>query len=103
MPQLDKCLKFKSVQGNKADCTLYKITPQDAQNFRHLSSCGTIARTSKQFNVDFHCRSLDERFSERAKPKFPSYQRNSRSSNSGPDVGKPGRCRMGLEEFRGLC
>ena len=26
MPELDKCLKFKSVQGDKNDCTLFKIT-----------------------------------------------------------------------------
>ena len=40
--QLDKCLKFKSTQGDKNDCTLYKIIPRKALNFRHLSSCGTI-------------------------------------------------------------
>ena len=26
VPQLDKCLKFKSVREDKNDCTLYKIT-----------------------------------------------------------------------------
>ena len=25
--QMDKCLKFKSVLGDKNDCTLYKMTP----------------------------------------------------------------------------
>ena len=39
--QLDKCLKFKSIQGDRNDCTLDKITPLDAVNFRHLSSCDT--------------------------------------------------------------
>ena len=28
--------------GDENDCTSYKITPQNAINFRHLSSCGTI-------------------------------------------------------------
>ena len=28
VPQPDKCLKFKSVQGDKNDCTLLKITPE---------------------------------------------------------------------------
>ena len=28
--QLDKCLKSKSIQGDKNDCTLYKITPRNA-------------------------------------------------------------------------
>ena len=27
VPQLDKCLKFKSFLGDKTDCTLYKVTP----------------------------------------------------------------------------
>ena len=40
--QLDKCLKFKSVRGEKSDCSLYKIAPRNVINFRHLSSCGTI-------------------------------------------------------------
>ena len=40
--QLNKCLKFKSIQGHKDHCTLYKITPQNAMNFRNLSSCGTV-------------------------------------------------------------
>ena len=41
--QLDKCLKFRSVRrGDENDCTSYKITPRNAINFRHLSSCGTI-------------------------------------------------------------
>ena len=40
--QLDKCLKFKSTQGDENDCTLYKITSRKALNFRDLSSCGTI-------------------------------------------------------------
>ena len=45
--QLDKCLKFKSPQGDKSDsilykitprnATLYKITPRNAINFGHLS------------------------------------------------------------------
>ena len=40
--QLDKCLIFKSFQGDKNDCIPYKITPRNAVNFRHLSSCDTI-------------------------------------------------------------
>ena len=40
--QLNKCLKFKSIQGDNDHCTLEKITPQNAMNFRNLSSCGTI-------------------------------------------------------------
>ena len=42
VPQLDKCLKFKPIQGDENDCTFHKITPRNALNFRHLSSCGTI-------------------------------------------------------------
>ena len=42
MSQLDKRLKFKSIQGDKNDCTLYKINPRNAINFRRLSTCGTI-------------------------------------------------------------
>ena len=42
MSQLDKCLKFKSIRGDKNDCTLYKITLRNAINSRHLSSGGTI-------------------------------------------------------------
>ena len=38
--QLGKCLKFKSIRGDKNDCTLYQITPRNAINFGHLSSCG---------------------------------------------------------------
>ena len=30
--QLNKCLKFKSIQGDKDHCTLWKITPQNAMN-----------------------------------------------------------------------
>ena len=26
--QLSKCLKFKSIRGDKNDCILYKITPE---------------------------------------------------------------------------
>ena len=26
--QLDKCLKFKSILGDKNDCTLHKIAPE---------------------------------------------------------------------------
>ena len=44
--QLDKCLKFKSIRGDKNDYTLHKITPRNAINFRYLSSCGTIAKTA---------------------------------------------------------
>ena len=40
--KVDKRLKFKSIHGDKNDCTLYKITPRNAINFIHLSSCGTI-------------------------------------------------------------
>ena len=36
------CLKFKSVQADENDCTLYKRTTRNAMNFRHLFSCGTI-------------------------------------------------------------
>ena len=43
--QLDKCLKFKSVQGDGNDCTLCKITPRNVVKFRHLSSCDTIVYT----------------------------------------------------------
>ena len=42
MSQMDKCLKFKVILWDKSDCILYKIIPQNAMNFRHLSSCGTI-------------------------------------------------------------
>ena len=40
--QLSKCLKFKSIRGDKNDCILYKITPRNVTNFRHLLSCDTI-------------------------------------------------------------
>ena len=40
--QLDKCPKFMSIQGDKNDCTLYKMTPRNPVNFRHLSGCDTI-------------------------------------------------------------
>ena len=43
MSQLSKCLKFKSIRGDKNDCILYKITPRNVTNFRHLLSCDTIA------------------------------------------------------------
>ena len=39
--QLDKCLKFKSVRGDKNDSTLHKITIRNAINFRYLFSYGT--------------------------------------------------------------
>ena len=42
MSQLSKCLKFKSVRGDKNDCILYKVTPRNVTNFRHLLSCDTI-------------------------------------------------------------
>ena len=42
VPQLDKCLNFKSIRGDNNDCTLCRITPRNATNFGHLSSCGTI-------------------------------------------------------------
>ena len=31
--QLNKCLKFKSVWGDKNECILYKIIPQNTMNF----------------------------------------------------------------------
>ena len=40
--QLNKCLKFNCIRGGKNDCILYKITPRNAMNFRHLFSCDTI-------------------------------------------------------------
>ena len=40
-----QCLKFKSIQGYKDHCTLWKISPQNAMNFRNLSSCGTTINT----------------------------------------------------------
>ena len=43
LSQLDKCLKFKSVRGRgQNDCTLYKMTPENFINFRHLCSCDTV-------------------------------------------------------------
>ena len=42
--QLSECLKFKSIRGDKNDCILYKITPRNVTNFRHLLSCDTIVR-----------------------------------------------------------
>ena len=42
MSQLDKCLKFKSIRGDKNDYTLHKVTPHNATNFRNLFSCDTI-------------------------------------------------------------
>ena len=44
MSQLSKCLKFKSIQGDENDCILYKITPRNVTNFRHLLSCDTITK-----------------------------------------------------------
>ena len=41
MLQLHKCIKCKSIQGDKDHYTPEKITPQNAMNFRNLSSCGT--------------------------------------------------------------
>ena len=51
MPQLDKCLKLKSIRGggDKNDCTPYKITPGNAINFGHISSCGTIVPELQSF------------------------------------------------------
>ena len=40
--QLSKYLKLKSVRGDKNDCILYKITPRNVTNFRHLLSYNTI-------------------------------------------------------------
>ena len=40
-PDKIKCLKIKSVRGDENDCTLFKISPQNGINFRHLFSCGT--------------------------------------------------------------
>ena len=48
--QLDKCLKFKSIRGDKNDRTLYKITPRNAINYSHLSSCCTIVFVLNTFN-----------------------------------------------------
>ena len=31
--QLSKCLKFKSIRGDKNDCILYKLTPRNVTNF----------------------------------------------------------------------
>ena len=53
MSQLDKCLKFKSIQGD--DYTTYKITPQNAIAVRHLSSCGTIVNTKESRDVTNCC------------------------------------------------
>ena len=36
--------KIKSVRGDENDCTLFKISPLNAINFRHLSSCGTWSK-----------------------------------------------------------
>ena len=47
--QLDKCLKFKSVQGDKSDLFLYKITSQNAVKFRHLLSGGSTAASFGAF------------------------------------------------------
>ena len=62
--QLDKCLKFKSIQGegggdDKSDCIILKITPRNVMNFRHLSSCGSveaiISRSKTILNRRNHC------------------------------------------------
>ena len=42
VPQMDKCLKLKSIRGYKMTKDLCKITPWNATNFMHLSSCGII-------------------------------------------------------------
>ena len=41
--------KFKSIQRDKLKdhCTLWKITPRNAMNFRNVSSCGTIINPHK--------------------------------------------------------
>ena len=46
--QLSKCLKFKSIRGDKNDCILYKISPKNVTNFRHLLSCDTIDKIDKK-------------------------------------------------------
>ena len=48
MSQLRKCLKFRSIRGDKNDCILYKITPRNVTNFRHLLSCDTIESMKKR-------------------------------------------------------
>ena len=48
--QLSKYLKFKSIRGDKNDCILYKITPRNVTNFRHLLNCDTIATSLKQID-----------------------------------------------------
>ena len=45
MSQLDKCLKFEAVREDIKDCILYKITPWNAINFRHLPSCGAVGQS----------------------------------------------------------
>ena len=54
--QLDKCVKFKSIQGDKNDCILHKIIPRNFMNFRHLFSCDTLILCSKKQEGDciFH-------------------------------------------------
>ena len=44
VPQLDICLKLKSIRGGggERDCTLFKITPRNAIRFGNVSSCGTL-------------------------------------------------------------
>ena len=43
MPQLDKCLKFKSIRVVDTNYrSLFKMTPKNVRSFRHVSSCGTI-------------------------------------------------------------
>ena len=40
--QLDKCLKFKSIQGDENNCALFRKKTRNAFSFRHLSRCGII-------------------------------------------------------------
>ena len=39
MSQLDRCLKFKPIRGDKNDCTLHKITPRILDNYPLVTLC----------------------------------------------------------------
>ena len=54
VPQLHKFLRFKSIQGDKNDCTLFNPTPRNAISFRHVSSCGTIENHLTIFKERHH-------------------------------------------------
>ena len=62
--QLSKCLKFKFIRGDKNDCILYKITPRNVTNFRHLLSCDTIEEICKL------CKSCPQDLSVEARSNF---------------------------------